>query len=127
MAFHTKTGNVNLKSTEQMAHGDQLNVKQMPIALIEFDEDDDMFSTNNENDADVTRSMMHVGDSGSDSDSSTYGGWDTQKFLQTNIASSDGDINLSSRRYGRTSSNSDRDEPHRGKYFLSDFSKSVVD
>ena len=110
MAFRTKAGNVNLKETEQMAPAGQLNAAPAPAAqeFMDFNDQDDMFNTSNKNDADIRSSQ--VSDSGSESE--REGGWQTAEFLQKNVASSDGDISMNSKRYGRSSrSSSEIDEP----------------
>ena len=111
MAFHSKASNVNLKETDQMAAPGQLNL--VPI-FHDFNDQDDIFNQSNDGDANVHHGMTlgkrggsnkkgGTGLSDSGSESEREGGWDTQRFLKNNIASSDGDINLSSSRYGGNS------------------------
>jgi cohesin complex subunit SCC1 len=120
MAFHSKSGSVNLKEAEQMAAPGQLN---MPLVFHDFNDQDDIFDDANQGDVNMRNMDL---DSASDSDREGGGGWDTQKFLKSNIASSGSDINLSSRQYGQLSrSGSEMDEPHGFDDMHDDFGGSM--
>ena len=113
MAFQRKTGKVNLTEAEQVA--DEKQISQAAVPFKDFDEQDDIFDPANDGDA----TMNHMLDVDSASDSDREGGaWDTNKFLLQNIASSDGEITMASKRYGGHSrSGSEIDEPLGGDGF----------